>query len=217
MQNTILSQNDLRVLDLKAKAKAEYKRMIAEEKYRFYVPNGKTEEFIRLVGSGDVFIALFSAANGIGKTACGVNIIAHFIFECNCKWFNYPLYKNFPFLKKGRIVSDPTTLTEKTIPELKKWFPDKRYNATKGDKHYEAKWKTDTGFEFDLMSYEQDAREFEAVDLGWAWFDEPPPEVIYKATVSRMRRGGIIFMTETPLKGSAWLYDKFITSPDRIV
>ena len=62
----------------------------------------------------------------------------------------------------------------------------------------------------DLMSYEQDTKEFEAVDLGFAWFDEPPPESIYKATVARMRRGGIIFITATPLTGSAWLYDHIV-------
>lgn len=213
----MLSQPDLRVLDLKAKANQELKRLKTEERYRFYVPNGKVADFIGLVGSGKVFVALFSAANGVGKTACGVNILAHFMFECDCKWFDYPLFKKFPFNKKGRIVSDPTTVKEKIVPELKLWFPKGRYETSNAGKNYEYKWKTKTGFEFDLMSFEQEEKEFESVDLGWAWFDEPPPQEIYKATVSRMRRGGIIFITETPLTGSAWLYDSFLTSPDRIV
>ena len=59
------------------------------------------------------------------------------------------------------------------------------------------------------MTYEQDPREFEGVTLSWAWFDEPPPEGIFKATVSRMRKGGIIIITATPLAGSAYLYDAF--------
>ncbi|MFA5340688.1 MAG: hypothetical protein WC332_02820, partial [Clostridia bacterium] len=37
------------------------------------------------------------------------------------------LYKDFPYLKRGRIVSDPTTIREKIIPELKLWFPSNRY------------------------------------------------------------------------------------------
>jgi phage terminase large subunit-like protein len=61
------------------------------------------------------------------------------------------------------------------------------------------------------MSYEQDVKEFESSTLGWAWFDEPPPLPIFKATVARMRRGGVIFITATPLAGSSWMYDHIIT------
>lgn len=69
-----------------------------------------------------------------------------------------------------------------------------------------------TDWEFDIMTYDQDPKEFEAVTLGWAWFDEPPPEAIYKATVARMRRGGIIWITATPLTGSAWMYDEILAN-----
>jgi phage terminase large subunit-like protein len=214
MQQMAVSPNDL---ELRAKARAELERQQKEERYKFYIPNGKVERFIDLIGSGEVFVGLFSAANGVGKTACGVNIVAHILFDCSCSWFDKALFKNFPYLKRGRIVSDPTTISQKIVPELHMWLPQGRYTAARGDKHFDSKWSTDTGFKIDLMTYEQDTKEFESVDLGWAWFDEPPPEHIYKATVSRMRRGGIIFITETPLTGSAWLYDRFITSPDRII
>lgn len=186
------------------------------EKYRYFTPNGKAEEFIKLVGKGEVFVSLFSAANGVGKTAVGCNIAAHIMYACSCDYFNFPMFKDFPFEKKGRIVSDPTTITQQIVPELKKWFPALRYQTQNESKNYPSKWFTDTGFEFDLMTYEQDPKEFESVTLGWAWFDEPPPQEIYKATVSRMRKGGIIFITQTPLKGSAWLYDSFVVSLDRI-
>lgn len=59
------------------------------------------------------------------------------------------------------------------------------------------------------MTYEQDPKEFEGVTLGWAWFDEPPPDAILKATIARMRRGGVIIITATPISGSAHLYDMF--------
>lgn len=214
MQLKGLSPQDLQ---MRAKARDELLRMRNNEKYRFYEPNGKVEQFIELIGSGEVFIGLLSAANGVGKTACGANIVAHLMFSCDCEWFNHPYYKAFPFIKRGRIISDPTTITQQIVPELKKWLPSGMYKTSNEKKNYEYKWETRTGFEFDLMSYEQDTKEFESITLGWAWFDEPPPEAIYKATVSRMRRGGVIFMTETPLMGSAWLYDRFITSPDRII
>ncbi len=176
--------------------------------HKYYVPNGKCEAFIKMIGSNETFVCLFSAANGVGKTCLGVNILAHILFGSSGNdYFNFPFFKKFPYPKRGRIVSDPTTISQTLIPELKKWFPPGRYTTKKASKNYEYNWFTDTGFKFDVMTYEQDAKEFESATLGFAWFDEPPPLAIFKATVARMRRGGIIFITATPLTGSAWMYD----------
>lgn len=185
------------------------------EKFRFFEPNGKGEEFINAVGNGN-FIVLFSAANGVGKTATAANIVAHLLWgkESENPYFNLPMFKDFPFPMKGRIISDPENIKVNLIPTLKDWFPEGRYKTKKGSKAYEANWKTDTGWEFDIMSYEQDPKEFESATLGWAWFDEPPPKAIFTATVSRMRKGGIIFISETPLY-AAWLYDHIIANPDK--
>jgi len=181
-----------------------------------FIPNGKQEDFVKMVGSNNTFINLFVAANGVGKSAIGAMIVRSICFGSPNEWFNHPLFKEFPYMKKGRIISDPTTLKEKIVPELKKWFPSNRYTikykTTKAGKNYEAKWTTDTGHEFDLMSNEQDPKEFESVDLGWEWFDEPSKKSIYLASIARLRRGGILFWTMTPLSYSAWikddLYDK---------
>jgi phage terminase large subunit-like protein len=183
-------------------------------KYRFFTPNGKGEEYIKKVGEGN-FITLFSAANGVGKTATSANIVAHLLWgkDSENPYFDFPLFKNFPYPKRGRIASDPENLKVNLIPTLKEWFPEGRYHQKKGGKQYDSVWTTDTGFEFDIMSYEQDAKEFESATLGWAWFDEPPTEAIFKATVARMRKGGIIFISETPLY-AAWLYDHVIANPD---
>lgn len=196
----------------------EKERRAASNQARHYIPNGKAEEFIKLVGEGKNFISMFIAANGVGKTAAGVNIIANICYGIQNDFFNYPLFKNFPYLKRGRIISDPTTLKEKIIPELKKWFPgsdaerlpEANFETAKEGKNYEAKFVTNTGWQIDLMSNEQDAKEFESVDLGFAWFDEPAPEAIFKATVSRGRMGMIMIWTMTPLSYSAWIKDQLI-------
>lgn len=189
----------------------EQKKRQEENLCKKYIPNVKCEKFIKNVGENKHFINLFSAANGVGKTTVGVNIIANICFGVQNDYFNYELFKKFPYLKRGRIISDPTTLKEKIIPELKKWFPSNRYKVTyetkKEGKSYESKWVTDTGFEFDLMSNEQDAKEFESVDLGWLWPDEPIKKDIYLASIARMRRGGLVFWTMTPLAYSAWIKD----------
>lgn len=186
------------------------------EKFRFYEPNGKCEQFIRKVGEGGNFVVLFSAANGVGKTAAGANIVAHLIWgkDSANPFFGLPMFKDFPFPKRGRIASDPTNIEKNLIPTLKEWLPDGRYKTSKAGKHFDSIWKTDNGWEFDIMSYEQDAKEYESATLGFAWFDEPPPEAIFKATVARMRKGGVIFISETPLY-AAWLYDHIIANPDQ--
>lgn len=188
-----------------------------------------------MVGSNKHFVNMFIGANGVGKSAIGANIVANICYGAQNRWFKekefkwtdqnglemtreaikLPLFKKFPYLKRGRIIADPTTLKEKIVPELKKWFPENEskrfpianYTTTKEGKNYAAKFTTNTGHEFDLMSNEQDLKEFESVDLGWAWFDEPPSKKIFLATIARMRRGGIIFLTYTPLFHAGWLKD----------
>jgi len=168
-----------------------------------------------MVGEDETFISLFSAGNGVGKSCAGANMLAHILYgSSGNKFFDYPLYNDFPYPKQGRIISDPTTISQTIIPELKIWLPPGRYTTNKGGKNFESKWQTDSGFKFDLMTYEQGVKEFESSTLGFAWFDEPPPLAIFKATVARMRLGGVIFITATPLTGSAWLYDQLVMHPD---
>lgn len=158
---------------------------------------------------------MFVGANGTSKTATGANIVANILYGVQSKWFDYPLFQKFPYIKKGRIVSDPTTIKEKIVPELEKWFPaneSKRlpianYETAKEGKNYVSKFHTNTGWDVDIMSNEQEVKEFESVDLGFIWFDEPPPKAIFLASVARLRLGGIIIMTYTPLYHSAWLKD----------
>lgn len=179
------------------------------EKYRYYEPNGQAEEFINTYGSGDYFILINFAANGVGKTAMASNILANLMFPTQNPWFRAKLFHDFPFLKRGRIITDAALVEKNVVNELKFWFPKGKYTTSKGGKHFESQWKTDTGWNFDVMTYDQDPKQFEGVTLGWAWFDEPPPEAILKATIARMRRGGIIMITATPISGSAHLYDMF--------
>lgn len=203
-----------------------------------YIPNLKSEEYIRMIGEGNVFINLFSAANGVGKTCVGANIISNICFgpaefdgtgweeheeqfgEKPRSWFDYPMYQDFPYSKKGRIISDPTTIKEQIVPELKKWFPSNRYkvhyDTSKEGKKYESKWITDTGFEFDLMTTEQHAKEFESVTLGWVWMDEPVPHDIYIATIARGRLGMMVMMTLTPLFHAAWIKEEIYDKRDGI-
>lgn len=185
-------------------------RRLKDNKYKYYVPTGVGEQFIEKVGSDDYFITLFSAANGVGKTFVGAHILAHLMFPCGSEWFQYPLFTKWKYKKRVRIISEPTTIISTLIPILKEVFPKGRYTMDKKGKNYEYWWTTDTGWEFEIMSYDQDPKEFESATIGLIWFDEPPPERIYKASVARLRKGGEMFITATPLMGSAWMYDHII-------
>lgn len=180
-----------------------------------YIPNGKAEEFIKQVGSNEHFVNMFVAANGVGKSAAGANMVTNIVFGPQSEWFQHPLFQKWPYEKRGRIISDPTTIKEKIIPELKKWFPvneaknipDANFEELKEGKSYTRKLTTNTGWTIDIMSTEQDVKEFESVDLGFVWIDEPMPKDRFMATLSRGRMGMIIFWTFTPLTYSAWIKD----------
>lgn len=182
---------------------------------RHYVPNGKAQEFIEMVGGGELFVSMFVAANGVGKSAAGANIVTNICFGIQNEYFDLPIFRDWPYLKRGRIISDPTTIKEKIIPELEKWFPaneaknipEANFELAKEGKNYVCKIETKTGWTIDIMSTEQADKEFESADLGWVWIDEPIPERKFMATVARGRMGMIMFWTMTPLFQAAWAKD----------
>lgn len=207
-----MPNQSVETVDRLREVQLEETRRLRDEKYRFYEPTGKGEEYINAVGSGDYFVVFYTAANGAGKTAASINILAHLMFPMGSRWFSGKLFQNWTFPKQGRIISEPKNV-DNIINDLKHWLPKDQFTASKGGKHYESLWETRTGWKFDVMTYDQDVKEFEGATLGWAWFDEPPPEAIFKATVARMRKGGIIFVSATPLTNAAWFYD-YVYSTD---
>lgn len=199
----------------KAEAKEALIKQDESEAAKYFIPNSKSEKFIKMVGTNETFINMFVGANATSKTSTGANILANICYGVQNEWFDYPLFQKFPYIKKGRIISDPTTIKEKIIPELKKWFPksdavkipEATFETAKEGKNYEAKFFTNTGFEIDLLSNEQALTEFESVDLGFVWFDEPCPKDKFMATIARGRLGMVVIMTYTPLFHSGWLKD----------
>lgn len=197
------------------KLKEEKLRRYRDEKYRYYIPIGKVEEFLNQLFSGEYLTGLLSAANGIGKTTAEVVSVAHLIWPCGNEFFQQPLMLNWPYLKRIRIISDTTTITQTIIPAIKEWFPKGKYTMEKRGKPYESYITTDNGWIIDLMTYNQDITEFESANLGLALFDEPPEKPFYIATVARMRKGGLIGIYATPLsKDGAWMYDEIVANKD---
>jgi len=192
-------------------AQAEMERRREENGCRYFEPNGAQTKLITLVGQSAPHVGIFSAANGIGKTTAIANVMANIIFGRQNRYFDYPLFREWPYPKRLRFVTDPK-LVEEIGPlhsEIKKWWPRGRYEAVKGGKSYFSQYKAN-GFLLDIMSYDQDLKQFEGATLGGIFFDEPPVRSIWNASLARLRMGGIALVFMTPLTQAAWFFDEVV-------
>lgn len=189
--------------------------------HKFMVPHGGQVKAINAIGSG-VFVVLITAANGWGKTYWGANVVANICCASkNPAFKKFKTFTDWPFPKLGRLVSSPDNISDvgAVTKALEYWLPGEPGNGWdrgKGGKNFYSIYKFKTGHSFKVLSVEQDVTEFESDTLGWAWFDEPPLHDQYTATVWRMRKGGIIFITATPLSGCAWMKDEIADKADGI-
>ncbi len=189
----------------------EMERRRDECRCRYFEPNGAQERAVKLLGEPDPFVNIFSAANGIGKTTLIANVLANIFFGPQNRYFDYPIFKEWPYPKRLRFVTDPK-LVEEIGPlhsEIKKWWPRGRYEASKAGKSYYSQYKAN-GFLLDVMSNDQDLKQFEGTTLGGVLFDEPPVRAIWNASLARLRMGGIAVVFMTPLTGAGWFFDEVV-------
>lgn len=60
-----------------------------------------------------------------------------------------------------------------------------------------------------FKSCDQGREKFQGASLDWVWFDEEPPEDIYRECSMRLLdKAGNMWGTMTPLKGMTWVYDQ---------
>lgn len=191
----------------------ETERLIRRENNgcKYFEPNGAQEKLIKLLGEKQPFVGIFSAANGIGKTTDIANVLANIFWGPQNNFFNYPIFRNWPFPKRLRFVTNPNLLGEDgpLHTEISKWWPRGKYSATKGGKTYYSRYKAN-GFSLEVMSYEQALTEFEGKTLGAVFFDEPPVKSIYTACITRLRMGGMAIVFMTPLTQAAWFFDEVV-------
>jgi phage terminase large subunit-like protein len=211
-----LNLSDSALLDV---LETELQRRRENERLAFFEPNGAQERFIQVVGAASDNVCVFSAANGVGKTTLVVNILGNIIFGQQNSFFSQPLFKSWPYPKRARYITE-SKLVEQIGPlhtEIEKWWPKGRYVAEKAGKTYYSLYLAN-GWVLDVMTYEQQVKEFEGVTLGVAVCDEPPPEAIFNATVTRFRSGGFMMVPMTPLTSAAYFFDRVVPNhPKSIV
>jgi hypothetical protein len=181
------------------------------ERFRLFEPNGPQETFIKRVGSGEAIVCILSAANGVGKSALAANILANLIWPGQNVFFNHPLFRDWKYPCRARYITDPK-LVEDIGPfhsEIEKWWPRGAYTALKAGHQFYSQYKANR-WVADVMTYDQDVKQFEGGTLGLIMCDEPPPRPIFNACISRLRMGGILLVLMTPLTEAAWFFDEVV-------
>lgn len=181
------------------------------ERFQFYEPNGVCEAALKHIGSSRDLVTILSAGNGVGKTTFIVNLLANLFWPNQNRYFDVPLIKNWPYPKNLRYITDPKIVEESgPFPaEIKKWWPKGKYESAKLGRNYVCQYKVGD-WVLDVMTNDQDLRQFEGGTKGGIIFDEPPRENIWHASVSRLRLGGILMVFMTPLTEAAWFFDKVV-------
>lgn len=191
----------------------------SNERFEFFTPNLKSEEFIKLVATKDDYPIVLSASNGLSKTATAINLIANLAWPGRNNWFNFKRFIDWPWPKRIRYITDPELVKDSgpVRQEILKWFPKSGWKAEKAGKQYYSQYQINDWF-LDILTTDQEVRQFEGGTFGLIIMDEPVAQSIYSACVGRLRLGGLILVVMTPLTSSAWFYEQVAPKiTDRIV
>ena len=155
-------------------------------------------------------------ANKVGKTTMLIGGILRNIFwkpepdKDGNNWFNHDFFNKFPFPKDGRIIGTATNVQDDgpIQQEIRKWWPKNRYKAYYKKKGYLSYYEIDGDdgiYTFNVMSFDQQPKQFEGPVKGWTFIDEPPPVRLLGPIFSRFYKGGLLMLGMTPLQIGAVL------------
>lgn len=203
----------LKVSDLKLKSREELLALVnIAQKVKVSQQQKKLEAYFETAHSGQTAfhrapqrIRYIFAGNRGGKTTAGC------VEMCLLCLGIHPHRKMAIPLKSIIISPDFENHTKSVLqPKFEEWAPAGAIREIQ--KHQGGAWKRiiwSTGSTTDIFSHDQDRKVFEGSDFDVAWADEPPPRDIWNAVWRGLTdRGGIIYMTGTPLS-SPWVYDEY--------
>ena len=195
-----LSEEDLVELYKKLEA---HEDALAHSKGDIYLENA-TEDQISFHKAKNR-VRVFFGGNRSGKSTGGTN---------EARWLatgTHP-YRRFRAPSKGCIILQDfqTHARDIIVPKIKEWFhPGDIVDIETNQAKVPVKYTLKNGSIIDIKSHDQDLKVFEGSDYDWAWFDEPPPEAIFKAVWRGLTdRRGICFITGTPIV-EPWMFDLY--------
>lgn len=196
-----------------------FEKLKEQNRLPFFIPDGSQEDFIREVGTTPDTgkkVVISTAANGVGKTCAVINIFANLIYGCQSKWFDHPLFRNpWTFPKNIWFLSEHDAFQNNITPEIRKWLPKDSYDANKAGRKFDSVYNFRNGWTMFAKTYDQAITQFESDTVGLIIYNEPPPQVIRNACVSRLRMGGLEIFAMTPLDHSAWIFDELIENTNQ--
>ena len=184
----------------------EKKEMRAANPLKYYKPLNYQDLFHQASDR----IRFFVGANRCGKTTAGV------VESIYIAGGTHP-HSNIKVPNHGRVlVADfANSINGYLLPKFKEWMP---LHYLRGGSWETALFKNQQGIpnriefangsQIIFMSGDQDVKKFESFDADWIYFDEPPSEEIYFATIrSLVDRNGIHWFCMTPIN-CAWMYEQ---------
>lgn len=204
---------------------------------RYYCPNIPSQKAIHAFGtsleSSKIPIGLYSTGNGVGKSETALQIMANLILGPKNDWFDYKLFKHFPFEKHIWVVTTPNVIKDRY---MRKFFipmfrnknqykpifgsstgPQKiiMEDTKDGKSHtsiinFRNSATNEVEWTLEFKTFDQAAEQFESSQPGLIIIDEPPPEHIFRACLSRMRMGCIMFLPMTPLDIEPFIWEMVI-------
>ena len=150
-------------------------------------------------------------ANQIGKTLEGA-------YESVLAVTGQHPFRKFPKSGRGWVVGlDNKMVARNDLPDFNKFLPARYRTHFDGSKNI---WYCDNESEdrhwvVEFLSTEMGVDKFAGAKVDWIWFDEEPKRTaIFNECMMRLvARGGVWWMTATPIRGTAWL-KKLISRED---
>lgn len=191
---------------------------IETNKLSFFCPNGAQEELIRVFANSlsdtKIPVILCTFANGVGKTTIGINVVLNLIYGVQNGWFDYQLFKNWPFPKTIWYCSTAEAITDTIVPMFEEYIqpnfqPDRYYTKNKEGKRIVSRMEfPKQGWTVQFKTFDQDPKTYESATVGLIIADEPMPENLWKAIKSRRRKGCIVLLPMTPLYCPPYVIDE---------
>lgn len=219
---------DLDGLDFEDKAalaeiEAEELKLLERYPLRFWVPNGKQEEFLELVAgydlrSGEIVVYHLSAGNGMGKSALVAAMLATLLRGVQSEWFDRPFWRDFPRPCKLRLTTSKTAAKEGVLADLRRFIEPWLVEEPRAENFtWPHLWRVyGEGGEINqlrVFTWSQPLTEHAGAACDAHFADEPGPESVWQEDLERLRHGGPAVIVGTPVdenggvgKNTAWLF-----------
>lgn len=202
-----LPPNDARVLVAAAQA----------DPLKYACPNGAQEKyfttFANCLKNTQIPVILCTYANGVGKTTESLRIMLNLIYGPQSGWYDYPIFRSWPYPKVIWYCSEAESLVETVQPMIEQLISrdinvDREYQDYKDGKRIVSKMVFSTGWTVFFKTFAQESKTYESGTVGLIIADEPMPEAHWKAIKSRRRMGCVTLLPMTPLDCPPYVFDE---------